>query len=215
MQLYNTLSAKEREALLEEAGQERLTLSFYQYAHIGNPDLFRNHLFIAWNEMEVLGRIYVAKEGINGQLSVPATRFLEFKEFLDGIYFLNNVRLNIAVDQDLYLDLVTALGQGVELNQVVAGLGTRERPGGSVDSAMRVCVNVFKLKHATIARSLLLRNDVEKYHLLLWLLQLCFQFLDFKFESLQLFLKIDATLEVRGQVLGAVVGVGFPLERVG
>ena len=101
MQLYNTMSAKEREALLEQAGEDRLTLSFYQYAHIGNPELFRNHLFIAWDQMDVLGRIYVANEGINGQLSVPAKNFQEFKNFLDGIYFLKDVRLNIAVEQDL------------------------------------------------------------------------------------------------------------------
>jgi len=75
MQLYNTLSAKERTALIEEAGQERLTISFYAYAHIGNPSIFRNHLFIHWNELEVLGRIYVAHEGINAQLSVPAENF--------------------------------------------------------------------------------------------------------------------------------------------
>lgn len=101
MQLYNKLSAKEREALLEEAGEDRLTLSFYQYAKIGNPELFRNHLFIAWDEMAVLGRIYVAHEGINAQLSVPAKKFNRFKEFLDGIYFLEGVRLNVAVEHDL------------------------------------------------------------------------------------------------------------------
>ncbi len=101
MQLYNTLSTKEREALIEEAGEERLTLSFYQYAKIGNPSLFRNHLFVAWDAMDVLGRIYVAHEGINAQLSVPAKRFNEFKAFLDGIYFLENVRLNIAIEHDL------------------------------------------------------------------------------------------------------------------
>ena len=101
MQLYNTLSAKEREALLEEAGDDRLTLSFYQYAKIGNPKIFRNHLFIAWNDMEVLGRIYVAHEGINGQLSLPAKNFEVFKDFLDGIYFLKDVRLNIAIEQNL------------------------------------------------------------------------------------------------------------------
>ena len=72
MQLYNKLSAKERAVMLEEAGTERLTLSFYQYAHIGNPQLFRDHLFLTWNALEVLGRIYVAHEGINAQLSVPA-----------------------------------------------------------------------------------------------------------------------------------------------
>ncbi|HIB36183.1 rhodanese-related sulfurtransferase [Mesonia sp.] len=101
MQLYNKLSAKEREALLEEAGEDRLTISFYQYAKIGNPELFRNHLFIAWDELEVLGRIYVAHEGINAQLSVPAKKFNVFKEFLDGIYFLKDIRLNIAIEQDL------------------------------------------------------------------------------------------------------------------
>ena len=100
MQLYNTLSAKERETLIEEAGQERLTISFYQYAHIGNPVVFRNHLFIHWNDLDVLGRIYVANEGINAQLSVPAENFEAFKKHLDSISFLKDVRLNIAIEQD-------------------------------------------------------------------------------------------------------------------
>ncbi|MBT8301762.1 MAG: rhodanese-related sulfurtransferase [Maribacter sp.] len=100
MQLYNTLSAKERETLIEEAGKERLTISFYQYAHLGNPVIFRNHLFIHWNDLDVLGRIYVANEGINAQLSVPAENFQAFKEHLDSITFLKDVRLNIAIEQD-------------------------------------------------------------------------------------------------------------------
>ena len=100
MQLYNTLSAKEREALIEQAGKERLTISFYKYAHIGNPNIFRNHLFIHWNELDVLGRIYVAHEGINAQLSVPADNFEAFKKHLDSISFLADVRLNIAIEQD-------------------------------------------------------------------------------------------------------------------
>ncbi|MBT8188661.1 MAG: rhodanese-related sulfurtransferase, partial [Croceitalea sp.] len=100
MQLYNTLSAKEREKLIEEAGKERLTISFYKYAQIGNPKIFRNHLFVHWDTLEVLGRIYVAKEGINAQLSVPADNFEAFKAHLDSISFLNNVRLNIAIEQD-------------------------------------------------------------------------------------------------------------------
>lgn len=100
MQLYNTLSAKEREKLIEEARQERLTISFYKYAHLGNPQIFRNHLFIHWNELDVLGRIYVAHEGINAQLSVPAENFQLFKQHLDSITFLENVRLNVAIEQD-------------------------------------------------------------------------------------------------------------------
>ncbi len=101
MQLYNKLSAKERAALIDEAGTDRLTLSFYKYAHIGNTEIFRNYLFIHWNELDVLGRIYVANEGINGQLSVPAPNFEVFKKHLDSISFLENVRLNIAREQDV------------------------------------------------------------------------------------------------------------------
>ena len=100
MQLYNTLSARERAALIEEAGKERLTISFYQYAQIRNTSIFRNHLFIHWDALEVLGRIYVAHEGINAQLSVPADNFDRFKAHLDSISFLEGVRLNIAIEQD-------------------------------------------------------------------------------------------------------------------
>lgn len=100
MQLYNKLSAKEREDLIDKAGNDRLTISFYRYAHIGNTQIFRNHLFISWDALEVLGRIYVAHEGINAQLSVPAIHFNSFKAHLDSISFLEGVRLNIAIEQD-------------------------------------------------------------------------------------------------------------------
>ncbi len=102
MQLYNNLSAKERAELIEKAGKERLTISFYKYAKIGNTEIFRNHMFLAWDQQDVLGRIYVANEGINAQLSVPAENFEDFKNHLDTITFLENVRLNIAVEHDNY-----------------------------------------------------------------------------------------------------------------
>ena len=75
MQLYNTLSAEERAIMIDDAGKQRLTLSFYAYAQISNPTQFRNELFLAWNKLEVLGRIYVANEGINAWLiQVPGCR---------------------------------------------------------------------------------------------------------------------------------------------
>lgn len=40
MQLYNTLSAEERAKLIDEAGKERLTLSFYAYAKIEDQKNF-------------------------------------------------------------------------------------------------------------------------------------------------------------------------------
>lgn len=100
MQLFNTLSAEERAELIEQSGKQRLTLSFYAYAHISDPKQFRDSLFLAWNPLEVLGRIYVAKEGINAQLSLPADNFYTFKDHLDTIPFLNGIRLNVAVEHD-------------------------------------------------------------------------------------------------------------------
>lgn len=100
MQLYNTLSAEERAIMIDDAGKQRLTLSFYAYAQISNPTQFRNDLFLAWNPLDVLGRIYVANEGINAQLSLPADNFYAFKDTIEIYDFMKGIRLNIAVEQD-------------------------------------------------------------------------------------------------------------------
>lgn len=100
MQLYNTLSAEERAQLIDEAGKERLTLSFYAYAKIEDPKKFRDDLFIAWNALDALGRIYVAHEGINAQMSVPADQFEAFRNTLEVYDFMKGIRLNVAVEQD-------------------------------------------------------------------------------------------------------------------
>lgn len=100
MQLYNTLSNEEREELIDQAGVNRLTLSFYAYAHIDNPQQFRDELFVRWSELDVLGRIYVAREGVNAQLSLPAQNMSAFKDFLDSYTFMKDIRLNIAVEHD-------------------------------------------------------------------------------------------------------------------
>ncbi len=100
MQLYNTLSAEERAKLIDEAGKQRLTLSFYAYAKIEDPKQFRDNLFLAWNNLDALGRTYVAKEGINAQMSVPAENFEAFRETLEAYDFMKDIRLNVAVEQD-------------------------------------------------------------------------------------------------------------------
>lgn len=100
MQLYNTLSAEERARLIDEAGKERLTLSFYAYAQIEDPKKFRDDLFLAWNALDALGRIYVAHEGINAQMSVPAENFEAFRDTLEVYDFMKGIRLNVAVEQD-------------------------------------------------------------------------------------------------------------------
>ena len=98
MQLYNKLSAKERAELIDKAGKDRVTISFYQYYKIEKPQLFRDKLFLEWNLLDVLGRIYVSYEGINAQLSVPSENFIALKGQLDSIDFLNGIRLNVAIE---------------------------------------------------------------------------------------------------------------------
>jgi UPF0176 protein len=100
MQLYNTLSAEERAELIDLAGKQRLTLSFYAYAKIEDPKQFRDNLFIEWNKLDALGRTYVAKEGINAQMSVPAENFEAFRETLQAYDFMKDIRLNVAVEHD-------------------------------------------------------------------------------------------------------------------
>ncbi|NJK82943.1 MAG: rhodanese-related sulfurtransferase [Saprospiraceae bacterium] len=98
--LYNVVNNDELKQRLLQSAEERTTLSFYQYAHIDQPVEFRHQLYVGLAQYQVFGRIYVAKEGINAQISVPNEQFDAFKRYLNSIDFLQNIRLNIAVDDD-------------------------------------------------------------------------------------------------------------------
>ena len=99
-QLHNRISRKELKELIQQDSTPRTTFSFYRYFKIDEPDIFRNTLYTNFKELGVLGRIYLAHEGINAQLSVPAEKFELLKTYLYTINELNNLRLNIAVDDD-------------------------------------------------------------------------------------------------------------------
>jgi UPF0176 protein len=100
MQLWNRVDKKILEKNLLESIEKRITLSFYKYAKIENPENWRDELYLKWNELAILGRIYVANEGINGQLSVPENQHENFKQHLYSYPFLNGIRLNYAIDDD-------------------------------------------------------------------------------------------------------------------
>jgi UPF0176 protein len=98
--LHNRVSQKELKRLLFEEKEPRITLSFYRYTPIPDPQQFRDALFEAFATLRVFGRIYVAKEGLNAQVSLPHSNFDAFRTCLYSFSGLDGVRLNIAVEDD-------------------------------------------------------------------------------------------------------------------
>ncbi|TVQ09050.1 MAG: rhodanese-related sulfurtransferase [Bacteroidetes bacterium] len=99
MFLYNRLG---KEQLLERLKREdfrRKTLSFYRYVEIENPQEFRDKLYVAFDDLKCLGRIYVAHEGINAQMNVPGPRVGEFLALLERIPELRQMPLKWALEQ--------------------------------------------------------------------------------------------------------------------
>jgi UPF0176 protein len=100
MALYNRINGKELKERLRNSLQTRTTISFYKYHQLADPGALRDELYLRFDQLQVWGRIYVAHEGINAQISVPTERYQDFKAQLYSIPFLNGVRLNLAVDDN-------------------------------------------------------------------------------------------------------------------
>lgn len=99
-QLHNRVSRQELKDRIKKDNTPRTTISFYHYFKIEEPQQFRNELYKNFLALGVLGRIYLAHEGINAQMSLPSANFDSFKNYLYSIEPLNGIRLNIAVDDD-------------------------------------------------------------------------------------------------------------------
>lgn len=82
------------------SNEERMTISFYKYHQLAEPKNFRDELYVLLDSMGVMGRIYIAHEGINAQISLPKNNFETFREKLYSVSFLNGIRLNVAVDDN-------------------------------------------------------------------------------------------------------------------
>lgn len=100
MPLHNRIEGRVLKEKLRSSPEKRVTISFYKYHHIADPAAFRNALYAGFDSMGILGRIYLATEGINAQISVPEKHLQAFRTYLFSISFLNGVRLNIAVDDN-------------------------------------------------------------------------------------------------------------------
>lgn len=108
MLLYNRLSPVELKKRLEQEDFERTTISFYRYFKIQDPQSFRDKLYLDIFQMQGLGRIYVAKEGINAQMSLPRHKLESFLEYLNSVEGLKNMPIKYAIEDvsDSFLKLV-------------------------------------------------------------------------------------------------------------
>lgn len=97
--LHNRVSQAELKKKLYDESEPRITLSFYRYFFIESPAIFRDELYKGMNSLKVFGRVYIAHEGINAQVSIPQSLFPGFNDFLNGFEPLSNLRLNIAIDE--------------------------------------------------------------------------------------------------------------------
>jgi UPF0176 protein len=100
MALHNRIDNRILKEKLNHLAEDRVTVSFYKYHLIIAPGEFRNVLYKGMDELHVMGRIYLANEGINAQISVPKKKLEAFRNYLDGFSFLKGVRLNIAIDDN-------------------------------------------------------------------------------------------------------------------
>ncbi len=97
--LYNLVDRRVLKEELRNSSEERTTLSFYRYFNIDEPKDYRDSMFAAWTALGVFGRIYVATEGVNGQISLPSAHLDDFKQSLTS-FGLDGIRLNYAIEDD-------------------------------------------------------------------------------------------------------------------
>ena len=95
--LYNK---KDRVLLKKELKAEsfkRITCSFYRYIDIADVQSFRDRLYRDLSNINVFGRVYVAEEGVNAQISCPDYQWGAFRKKLNSYEYLSNVPVKRAV----------------------------------------------------------------------------------------------------------------------
>ena len=95
--LFNKINREVlKKDLLNETFQ-RVTLSFYKYFDIQSPNIFRDDLYKKFHRLKIFGRVYIAREGINAQISVPVYNWNVFKQKLEKIKELKDISLKKAL----------------------------------------------------------------------------------------------------------------------
>jgi len=100
MRLHNIYSKEDLIKQRNAEGFTRKTVSFYRYVIIENPEELRDILYKDWFELGVLGRIYIAKEGINAQINIPEHNVNAFVNYLNNTSWFKNMPLKWAVEDN-------------------------------------------------------------------------------------------------------------------
>ena len=100
MLLFNRVDKKLLKERLAEDAAPRTTVSFYKYVEILNPQEYRDHLYAEWESIGCMGRIYIANEGVNAQMSVPSNHWDAFESHIKNDPYLGNVPFKVAVEDD-------------------------------------------------------------------------------------------------------------------
>ena len=98
--LYNIYGKEQLQKRLDAETFNRKTLSYYRYVYIDDVDAYRDALYEKMEELQVLGRIYVAREGINAQINVPELNWDKFVALLQNDTYTKDVPLKIAIEDD-------------------------------------------------------------------------------------------------------------------
>jgi UPF0176 protein len=98
--LHNRVNKKELKQKLQAETIKRKTISFYKYVIINNPHELRDQLFAQWQQLNIFGRIYIAVEGINAQMSVPEAHWEEYIKLLYTDERFKDVPIKHAIEDD-------------------------------------------------------------------------------------------------------------------
>jgi UPF0176 protein len=98
--MFNKLSKEQGLKLLAQEDFKRKTVSFYRYVIINSTSDLRDELYESWKNLGVLGRIYLAHEGVNAQLSIPEHNWDEFINIVHDNILFAGMPFKIAVEDD-------------------------------------------------------------------------------------------------------------------
>lgn len=100
MALHNRISRDLLKSKLLDEKFARRTLSFYRYFLLEDPDTLRDVLYKEWFDLNCFGRIYIAREGINAQLSVPEYNLDAFYQSLEKYPVFNQIPIKYAIEDN-------------------------------------------------------------------------------------------------------------------